>query len=485
MNKALPKLGVVVAALALVEVASGVIQGYYTPILTDIARHLNIHDADVNWFEAAQLMVSALSVPILSKMGDLWGHKRILLLATIVVAIASYGIALAPSFATFLFAWAVQGLYNIWLPFEVAIIYLAARRRSHPDSPAYTRKAAGILVFVLEASVIVAALLAGRLVTAIDSFELMLMVPAFAVTIVVVTIWLFVPDAPATVKGTLDWAGMAWLTACLVILTLGLTWLRTLGVASPWPWLAIVASLVLLWPFVRQELKVAEPLVDIRLLISPSMWPVQLTAGLFGVSVLGAQAPLSTFARTDAAEVGYGLSLDASSVSIIIGAYVLSLAIGALLLPLVSRLLTPRWALVVAAVLVAIGYLLFLPLHASLAQTLINMVIAGIGSGLLVAALPAAAAAAAPEDRTAMATGWTNSIKTIGGSIASAVFGVALFSGVTEAALAAGETAAPLAGYLTVWALCGGTAVICAILLAVFVPKGAFTKAAAKSVVGV
>ncbi len=483
MNKAMPKLGVVVAALALVEVASGVIQGYYTPILTDIARHLHIHDADVNWFEAAQLMVSALSVPILSKMGDLWGHKRILLIATAVVAVASYGIALAPSFATFLVAWAVQGIYNIWLPFEVAIIYLAARRRNHPDSPAYTRKAAGVLVFVLEASVIAAALLAGRLVSAIASFELMLMVPAFAVTIVVVTIWLFVPDSPATVEGTLDWVGMAWLTASLLILTLGLTWLRTLGVASPLPWLAIVASLVLLWPFVRQELKVAEPLVDIRLLISPSMWPVQLTAGLFGVSVLGAQAPLSTFARTDAAEVGYGLSLDASSVSIIIGAYVLSLAIGALLLPLLSRLLTPRWALVVAAVLVAIGYLLFLPLHATLAQTLTNMVIAGIGSGLLVAALPAAAAAAAPEDRTAMATGWTNSIKTIGGSVASAVFGVALFSGVTEAALAAGETAAPLAGYLTVWALCGGTAVICAVLLAVFVPKGAFTKAAAQPVV--
>ena len=34
-------------------------------------------------------------------------------------------------------------------------------------------------------------------------------------------------------------------------------------------------------------------------------------------------------------------------------------------------------------------------------------------------------------------------------------------------------TAAPLAGYLTVWALCGGTAVLSAIVLA-FVPKLAF-----------
>ena len=99
-------------------------------------------------------------------------------------------------------------------------------------------------------------------------------------------------------------------------------------------------------------------------------------------------------------------------------------------------------------------------------------------AGLLVAALPAAAAAAAETDRTGMATGLTNSVKTIGGSIASAVFGVALFHGVSAAALEAGVMAAPLAGYLTVWTLCGVTAAHCAVVLAVFVPRAAFTTTA-------
>lgn len=190
--------------------------------------------------------------------------------------------------------------------------------------------------------------------------------------------------------------------------------------------------------------------------------------------MLGAQAPLSTFARTDPAATGYGLGLDAGAVSIIIGAYVLSLAVGALTLPLLSRLTSPRMALVIASGFVAVGYLMFLPWHDTLTQTLINMVVAGLGSGVLVAALPAAAAAAAPEDRTGMATGLTNSIKTVGGSIASAIFGIALFSGVTQAAVAAGETAAPLTGYMTVWSACGITALVCCALLAVFVPADAF-----------
>ena len=68
----------VVAFLCLVELTSGILQGYYTPILTDIARHLGIHDADVNWFEAAQLMVSALAVPVLAKLGDMYGHHIVI-----------------------------------------------------------------------------------------------------------------------------------------------------------------------------------------------------------------------------------------------------------------------------------------------------------------------------------------------------------------------------------------------------------------------
>ena len=47
----------IVGFLVCVEIASGILQGYYTPIFTDIADHLGIADADVNWFEAAQLIV--------------------------------------------------------------------------------------------------------------------------------------------------------------------------------------------------------------------------------------------------------------------------------------------------------------------------------------------------------------------------------------------------------------------------------------------
>src|SRR4051812_6625577 len=97
--------------LAFVELTSGILQGYYVPLISDIVTHLGIHDADYNWFEAAQLLLSALVVPILAKLGDMFGHKRILLVATVLTALASWALAFAGDFTTYLIAFALQGFY--------------------------------------------------------------------------------------------------------------------------------------------------------------------------------------------------------------------------------------------------------------------------------------------------------------------------------------------------------------------------------------
>ena len=126
----------------------------------------------------------------------------------------------------------------------------------------------------------------------------------------------------------------------------GLIVIRLEGPSSILAWLLIVAGLVLLVPFVKAERRIAEPLIDVDLLATRAQWPVQLTAFLFGMSVLGAQIPLSTFARTDPEVAGYGLGADAGFVSTLIGVYVVSLAIGAFTPAAHLRLLTARGALI-------------------------------------------------------------------------------------------------------------------------------------------
>lgn len=453
-------LAAIVGFLVCVELASGVLQGYYTPIYSDIADHLSIVDADVNWFEAAQLILAALVVPPLARLGDLAGHKKVLLLSTAVTAIGSWVLAFAPSFGTFLVGFALQGAYVVWLPLEVAIIH--RRTAATGRQNLLTRRAAAVLVGALELSVIVGALTSGALVEA-TSMTVLLALPAIVVTVVLVVIWFGIEDAPGTSTGGLDLVGVGLLIAALGLVMAGLIVVRLDGPGSPLAWLLVVAGAATLVPFVRHELGQQQPVVDVRLLRAPGQWPVQLTAFLFGMSVLGAQIPLSTFARTDPAVAGYGLGASAGFVSTLIGVYVIFLAIGAFTLPLTTRALGPRHALVASALLVGAGYALWLPFHAETWQALTNMAVAGLGSGALVAALPATAAAAAPPERTGFATGMTNATKTVGGALASAIYAIALSA--TGSLEDPAEGHAPLSGYLTVWSVCAVAAVLAAAAL--------------------
>lgn len=460
----------VVGFLAFVEFTSGVLQGYYTPMLTDIARHLDVHDADVNWLEGAQLMLSALVVPAFAKLGDMVGHKRMLLVSTALTAVAALVLPFTDSFGLFLAAWALMGFYVVWLPLEIALIWSRSRRREGRST--ITARAAGFLVAALEAGAIIGALAGGALVDILP-LTIVLLIPALLIVVCFFVILFGVKESPEQTGGRLDTVGLILVSLALIAFTGGLSLLRLNGPADVWAWLVVVIGLALVVPFVLWELRHDDPLIDVRMFRSPALGPVFLTAGLFGVSVLGAQAPLSTFARTDPEVYGYGLGTAGFATSLIIGIYLIAMITGALLYPLVARLVAPRLTLVGAATLVGVGFLLFLPFHVTYAQVVVNMVIVGLGSGALVAALPAAAASAAPPTQTGVATGLTNSVKTVGGAIASCVFGIALLQGVAGAA---GEgTAGSFSGYVTVWVVCGVTALVSALLLLLFVPKQAFT----------
>jgi MFS family permease len=461
----------------LVELVSGILQGYYVPLFSDIVVELGIHDSDVNWFEAAQLLLSALVVPVLAKLGDMYGHKRILLIAAILTAGATWWLAFADSFSTFLIAWALQGFYVVWLPLEIALIF--ERGRAQNRGVSLTRRAAGLLVVGLQAGAIIGALAAGRIFAATGDLTVTLIVPAVAVTLVAVVIWLWVPESTPQPGRSLDTWGFVILAWGLLLVTGALAWMRMIGELDlgPGAWVTVVALLVagvaVLVGFVLFELRQADPAIDIRVLRRPDMWPVQVTAFLIGISLLGAQGPLSTYAGTDPS-LGYGLGLDATERSNIIGVYLVSLIIGAVLFAVTSRRASPRIVLIVAALLVGVGYLLFLPFHLELWQVLLNLSIAGLGCGALVGAMPAAAAAAAPLGQTGVASALTNTTKTIGGTFSSAVFGVVLAAGT---GVVASQTAASLGGYMTVWAICAAGGFLAAVLL-LFVPKVAFADSA-------
>ncbi len=460
-----------VGFLFLLEFVSGILQGFYIPLIPTIIRHLGIETASYNWFEAAQLLLSAIVVPFLAKLGDMYGHKRILLISTVLTALASWGLAFSGDFTTYLIAFALQGFYVVWLPLEVALIFDRGRRTGR--SASQTRRAAGFLVVALEAGAIAGDLLGGNLIDVFNgNVTLTLMIPAIAVTLVFFAILFGVPESEPLGGRSLDGRGFVILTIGLLLITGGLAFLRIAGPGAWWVYVMMAVGVLVFIPWTRFELRQKDPAIDIRVFRQPNMWPVQVTAGLVGISLLGAQTPLATFAGANP-KSGAGLGLDATGISIVVGVYLISLIVGAVLFPFLSNWTSPRVALIISTFFVAGGYLDFQLFHSTLTETLINMIVAGLGSGALVGALPSAAAAAAPRGQTGVATALTNTTKTIGGSFASSTFAIVLASSAVEFL---GHSTPSLGGYLTVFAICGGGALVAALLL-FLVPKLAFADA--------
>lgn len=132
--------------------------------------YLDIRDSDVNWFEAAQLLLPALVVPILAKLGDMFGHKRLLLVSTVLTAGASWALVFADTFTTF-------------------------------------------LVVGLEAGAILGALLGGRLFGWFgNNVHLTLAIPAIAVTLVFFAVLFGVPESTPLPGRRLDVVGFGMLT---------------------------------------------------------------------------------------------------------------------------------------------------------------------------------------------------------------------------------------------------------------------------------
>ena len=162
------------------------------PLISDLVKYPHIRDADFNWFEAARLLLSALVVPILAKLGDMFGHKRILLVSTVLTAGASWALVLADSFTTF-------------------------------------------LVVALEAGTIIGALLGGRVFGWFgNSVPLSLTIPAIAVTLVFIAVLFGVPESTPLPGRRLDVVGFSMLTLGLLLITSGLTFLRLNGLDAWW-----------------------------------------------------------------------------------------------------------------------------------------------------------------------------------------------------------------------------------------------------------
>ena len=452
------RVSAIVGFLVFVELASGFVQGYYNPLFSEIARHNGVSDADITWFIVVQTLSAAVSVPILSRLGDIFGHRRILRIAMLLVLAGVLVVAFSANYALVLVGRVLVGPLAVWLPLEVSLIHSRIKGQT-------ARKAIGFLVSALTLGVVVGTLAAGVASTIIRNLTGVMLVPAAFIAVGVLAVFFAVPESATRTRKRLDYLGFAGLAAVMCALLWGLRQAQVFGFASADSMLPLLAAAALLVAWVAWERRTQSPAVDLRVLGARTLWPIYAASFLAGTVIFGTVTILPTFLASDPVKAGYGLALSPGAIALYTAFTTICSTAGAAVFSYAARVIGLRGVLMSGAVIGAVGYVLLAFLHREAWQIWLGIGLTGFSAGVLTGALPAAIAEAAPPDQTGIATGVYSSIKTLGGSAAGAVFGVVLASLTFH-----GSKAPTDQGYATVWLLSAAAFALCPLVLAALRP---------------
>ncbi|MFI9834102.1 MFS transporter [Streptomyces sp. NPDC051913] len=438
----------VVGLLVLFELTSGFLQGGIAPLLPEIGRELGIPDAQLSWVLSAQLLAAAVSVPVLGRLGDLHGHRRVLRGALGCVAAGTLLVAFAPSWPVLLAGRVLMGPLAALLPLEIALV----RDRLPVDA---ARSAIARLVGSLALGTLLGGVVMGAVQEATGDVRTTLLVPAVLAVACVPVSFLTVPESARATGGRLDWPGAALLSLTMVLLLSGISAAQDAGRLSGGVLGLLLLAVLLGGVWTAVELRTPEPLVDVRALTDRRVAPFFLGAFAFGVVYFGSQSPEATFLAADPERTGYGFGLSALSISLVALPAAVTAVIASSLTARIAGRLGYAAAVALAFVLIGVSFLVTALLHEALWQVAAAKVLAGLGTGVALGAIPTVIAEGSDRSRTGVTTALYNNVKTLGGAVAGGVMASLLAASVSGGR---GDGTPTESGYVAVWLLCAGLA---------------------------
>ncbi|MFG2295934.1 MFS transporter [Streptomyces sp. NPDC048603] len=435
----------VIASVALVELVSGINQGFLSPLLRGLTDTLGVTAADLNWISIANLLSSVAFTPVLSRMGDLYGHRRILRWNLLIVLLGAVLVGLSRSFGMLLVGQILQGAFAGFFPLLVGIL------RNRDRDGAESRRGIAIMVAALVGGLSLGLVASGFVARSVDSPTAALWVPAVATGLALAVTWPLLPESGHRPGGRIDWAGGVLLCLGLVAVMLGLG----LGGTPGWEWTSartlgsLIGGVLVTALWVTVELRTAEPMIDVRMFRHRNVVVVSLVTLTFTFCMLGLQIANPVFLGTSPAETGYGLGLDPFAIALAMLPNLLALALGALIAPAVAARVSDRLTLVVGSLLMASGYLLSFTCHSDRLLFLAGTAVAGLGTGFLQHSTRTLAVEAVPHDQTSVGSGINELLINVGGSV-----GAAAVLTVFAARTPAGQVLPELGAYTTSWTVC-------------------------------
>jgi MFS family permease len=453
----MPRQGAIVAVLAIAGLASSFMFTLVVPIQSKLPELLDASRDDTAWVVTSTLLAAAVMTPIAGRLGDMYGKRRIVLVLLALLVAGSVIAAASTGIVGVIIGRTLQGAVTGVIPLGISIL----RDVLHEDR-------VDSAIALISATLGVGGALGlpiSALITERSDWHVLFWVSATLGAIVFGLVLWIVPVSALRTGGRFDYVGTAGLAIGLLGVLLAVSRGNEWGWTSP----AVLAfglggiAVLLVWGW--YELRIAEPLLDLRVAARRPVLLTNLASIAFGFSLFASNVIYPQMLELPTAAGGFGLSLVAASLVVMpagLVMMVLSPFSGQL-----ARTVGPKLLLVVGAVALVVTYGFTLVASSEVWQILVANIGIGLGIGFGYAAMPMLIMRSVPQSETGASNGLNALFRSLGTSTAAAIIGAVLATFAVDVdGVAVPEPAAFHLSFLL-----GGGAALVALLVALFIPR--------------
>lgn len=387
------------------------------PLLPEISHTMHLSQDAASWLLTVTMLAGAVCAPVCGRLGDMLGKRRMLAIALAIMSAGSLLGALSWSFASLLAARMLQGAAFGVLPLGISIL---------KDELPQDRVMAGTATMssTLGVGGAIGMPLAG-VIAQLMNWHAVFWAATAASLLVFALVVLFVPESPVRSGGRFDLVGAVGLAAGLVSLLIAVSQGGKWGWGSPATVGLFAGAAVILAVWATHQLRVRQPLVDLRTSARPVVLLTNTATTLVGVGMFASfmMTPLMLQAST-ATGHGFGVSV------MVAGLCMVPMGLGMLFFsPLSAKLSARRGAhvtLLVGALVMVVGNVAQALQPGNIPLLMVVLMVLSIGTALCFSAMPTLIMAWVPVTETASANSLNSLLRTIGTSTCAAIGGTFL-----------------------------------------------------------
>ena len=407
-QKSLALLAVIILLVEVIPLA----YNFVTPALPEIGQHFAT--TEVGWVITIVTLLLGAATPIVGKIGDIYGKKRVMLVWSVIFGAGALLAAVAPNFPLFLVGRGMQGV-------GMAILVLAYGLIRDIMPGNMIPVAVGFVATGMGASTILGPIIGGYL---IDHFGYtgVFWAQLIHVAVAGIAFAILVPESTLRTKSRLDVVGAAILAVGAFVVLFGLGKMNAWGYTSPKTLLCIGAGAAILAGWLYYERKPQEPLIDLDLLLHAPVAKA-LAGSAFVQFVLISHSMLIPMMVMTKADLGLGYGFGATALGVAF--YTVPTGVASMIAGPVSGHLSKRFGpapmLAFGGFFLAVGSILIAVMHDTTPQLLVGQFVMGLGLGSASASLPNLIMRTVPAEDQGIGGGMLNLAGSMGSAIGSQV----------------------------------------------------------------